>query len=220
MKTIIILALTGLTIVVPTAVAETEAPVAPSQVGTVSSETTGEPCGTVTRSGHTISGGCAVHAQGTATLTSHTIFGEIVGARCDAEATGHIGTDANGWIGLNDISITEAATNNLNCTHEEGGVQKCSEADAAAIGHPGDVQISGFEDQSNGSIWGNAEICLENTSLGDVDGDLWVRLNEGADGHVSSGSLTDHRLREESVVGEIEFSGNATVEGDTIEVDH
>jgi len=216
-----VMALAAMAVVAPSSFAETEAPVSPSQVGSVS-DASGDPCGTVSRSGHTISGGCVVHASGAgAVLTSHTIFGEIVGARCDNEFTGHIGTDGNGWIGINEVEITEAAVNNLNCTHEEGGVQKCSEADAAAIGHPGDWAISGFEDTANGSVWLNVEICLENTSLGDVDGDLWVRANTtGNPGQVTSFSATDHRLREESVVGEAEFNGSWSIEGDTVTIAH
>jgi len=207
--------------VTPAARAETEAPVTPSQVGTVSSSATGTPCGTVTRASHTVSGGCVIHAEGQNwNITSHTIFGEIVGGRCDNEFTGHIDSSANGWIALADVAITEAAVNNLNCTHEEGGVQKCSEADAAAVGHPGDWQISGFEDQSDGSLWLNVEICLENTSLGDVDGDLWLRMEKQGGNAITGFSTTDHRLREESVVGEAEFNGAWAVEGNSITVTH
>jgi len=207
-----------------TAFAETDAPVTPSAVGSIVNDSTGGICSAVSRVPHTVTGGCVIHASSpTATpavLTSHTIFGEIVGARCSTEFDAHIDDDGDGWIALADISISHAPSP-LNCTHEEGGVQKCSEADAAAIGHPGDWQITTFEDQSNGSLWFNIEICLENTSLGDVDGDIWARLSTTGQPKVLTGlCATNIRVREESVVGEAELDICWNIEGTSIRIPH
>lgn len=212
-------AVAAMAFMAPSASAETEAPVNPNQSGTISSG--GSPCEDVSKVGHDISGGCTVHAAGQdALFVSHTIFGESTQARCDNEFIGRIDSSGNGWIPLGNVSITHPDDGGINCTHAEDGTDACGEASASGEGHPGDWQIAGYEDSTGGDLWMDVEICLEGTSVGVVTGDLWVRVNTDASGNVTGFSSQDHRLREETVTGDVEFDGSWAVEGDTVSISH
>jgi len=64
------------------------------------------------------------------------------------------------------------------------------------------------------------ELCLENTPLGNVDGDHWLNVEENGSEQITGLTEVDHRLREESVVGEAEFNATWTVEGISMAVAH
>lgn len=208
------LALAALGVFAQASYAETEAPTTPTNTtGEVTDEDTLTHCGEVTKVDHHIEGGCIVHAVGGHTVMSrHTIFGEEPVAVCSNEFTAHIGTTASGtiegWIPLGNIKVGhEAVGGTTNCgedTGEGAGIDNCSEQHAQEEGHPGDGDwhIEGVEDGSDGSLWLEVNLCLENVPGAAttenpnavVHGHLWVRVTENANEHVTSLEAEDHRL--------------------------
>lgn len=213
------MALAALAVLAPTSSAETEAPTAPSTVGQVSEEETATECPAISKTGHEITDGCEVHATGEAIeMWGHSIFGETLEARCNNEFVGHVGPDGEGWIPFGSVNITPAPNHSgtSNCDAASGGIQACDEATAAEESHAnsGDWHIQGFED-TDGSLWMEVNLCLENTSQGTVHGDLWVPVTENTNGHVTGFEAEDHRLRNAHGLGsgiDAEFDGHWAIE--------
>ena len=74
---------------------------------------------------HTVSGGCAVHATTTTSVTTygHTGISEVATSTCPYEFVAHINEGGNGYIAVNDGTID---TNAPSC-----GVTPCDEAGGA-----------------------------------------------------------------------------------------
>jgi len=156
---------------------EGEAPANPSPVE-LSAETSGQHCSGVTLTNHVATGTCAIHGVSTGNFEgiTHTIFGETIAFRCSWEVAGALDESGRGFIGMSQVTVSKPAFP-IDCHPDAGGVNRCSEAAAAAVSHGVDWDLQLYE-ASTGQIWMDTELCLENTVVGTVACDIWLQANE------------------------------------------
>lgn len=174
---------------------------------TVNSEATGLGCGTVTVSGHTVSGGCALHANGEVLLRGHVFGIEATTSDCQIEFTGRVGTNGEGRV---------SGANMSNHAGSNACVRKpCVEAGGAMALWPAHARETG-----PGTEVLNSEFCI--TAL---DGSNTQRclvnipISEGAD-HDYESLIPDVRGTNHLNAPNCEIDGQIHIEGTPVEIVH